>query len=162
MLTITTNVVTPFIKNKCFVLLQFRASLFQPFTMNCPQSMCNMARLTQTMDTSNTLWKAVHTKENSKKTAFWDIVPHSLEEVDRCFTCTYCFHYQEFCLPDDGRSKDLWNVGLLLRDRTALYPGRLLFLYSSLWEPEKHNFVEININYVSEMFETMLTESCTK
>jgi hypothetical protein len=69
--------------------------------------MCNMARLTQTMDTLNTVWKAVHTKENSKMTAFWDIAPHSLEEVHRCFRCTYCFHHQEFGLPDDGGSKDL-------------------------------------------------------
>jgi hypothetical protein len=43
--------------------------------------------------------------------------------------------------PDDGGSKHLWNVGLVLRDYTAQYPRRLLLtLYhrrdnlKSYWE----------------------------
>jgi hypothetical protein len=40
----------------------------------------------------------------------------------------------DFC--DDGDSTHPWNVGLLLRDYTMLYPRRLSSSYSSPWEPE--------------------------
>jgi hypothetical protein len=38
--------------------------------------------------------------------------------------------------PDDGGSKNLWNVGKLLPDYTALQPRRQPPLYSSSWEPQ--------------------------
>jgi hypothetical protein len=50
---------------------------------------------------------------------------------------TYCLHHR----PNDGGSKHLWNVGLLQRDYTALYPRRLSSSYSPPWEPEiSHSF----------------------
>jgi hypothetical protein len=38
--------------------------------------------------------------------------------------------------PDDGGSKDLWDVGKLLPDYTALQPRRQPSSYSPLWEPQ--------------------------
>jgi hypothetical protein len=38
--------------------------------------------------------------------------------------------------PDDGGSKDLWNVGTLLPDYTALQPRRQPSSYSPPWEPQ--------------------------
>jgi hypothetical protein len=38
-----------------------------------------------------------------KMTAFWDVAPCSLVEVDRRFRCTYCLHHR----PGAGSSKDL-------------------------------------------------------
>jgi hypothetical protein len=37
---------------------------------------------------------------------------------------------------DDRGSKDLWNVGKLLPDYTALQPGRQPSSYSPPWEPQ--------------------------
>jgi hypothetical protein len=38
--------------------------------------------------------------------------------------------------PDDGGSKDFWNVGKLLPDYTALQPRRQQSSYSPTWEPQ--------------------------
>jgi hypothetical protein len=38
--------------------------------------------------------------------------------------------------PDDGGSKDLWNVGKLLPDYTVLQPRRQQSEYSPPWEPQ--------------------------
>jgi hypothetical protein len=38
--------------------------------------------------------------------------------------------------PDDGGSKDLWNVGKLLPDYTVLQPRRQQSAYSPPWEPQ--------------------------
>jgi hypothetical protein len=38
--------------------------------------------------------------------------------------------------PDNGGSKDLWNVGKLLPDYTALQPRRQQSSYSPPWEPQ--------------------------
>jgi hypothetical protein len=58
----------------------------------------------------------------------WVVVPFSL--VGPC-----CLHHQGD-RPDDGDSKDLWNVGKLLPDYTALQPGRQPSSYSPPWEPQ--------------------------
>jgi hypothetical protein len=47
-----------------------------------------------------------------------------------------CPHMRLTHRPDDGGSKDLWNVGKLLPDYMALQPGRQPSLYSPLWEPQ--------------------------
>jgi hypothetical protein len=44
---------------------------------------------------------------------------------------------------DDGGSKDLWNVGKLLPDYTALQPRRQPSSYSPPWEPQILTFREI-------------------
>jgi hypothetical protein len=44
-------------------------------------------------------------------TAFWDIAPCSLVEVDQHFRSAYCLHHH----PDEG-STHLCNVGLLQQD----------------------------------------------
>jgi hypothetical protein len=38
--------------------------------------------------------------------------------------------------PDDGGSKDLWNVGKLLPDYTALQPRKQPSSFSPRWEPQ--------------------------
>jgi hypothetical protein len=38
--------------------------------------------------------------------------------------------------PDDGGSKDFWNIGKLLPDYTALQPRRQPSSYSLPWEPQ--------------------------
>jgi hypothetical protein len=60
-------------------------------------------------------------------TAFWDIAPCSLTDVSEVRTTSIRL--------DDGSSKNLWNVGLLLWDCKALYPRKLSSLYSPPWEP---------------------------
>jgi hypothetical protein len=52
--------------------------------------------------------------------AFWDIAPCSLVEGGPRFRGACCLHH-----PDHGGSTHLWNVGVLLRDCTALYPTTL-------------------------------------
>jgi hypothetical protein len=42
--------------------------------------------------------------------------------------------------PDDGGSTHIWNVSLLKRDYTALYPKTLSYSYSPPWEPEMSHF----------------------
>jgi len=54
-------------------------------------------------------------------TAFWDI-PYSLLAVDRRFRGANCLYHS----PDEGGSTHHWNVCILQRDNTALYPRRLL------------------------------------
>jgi hypothetical protein len=59
-----------------------------------------------------------------KMRAFWDIVPCSLVGEDRRFRGAYCSnHYVDHL--DDAGSTHVWNVGLLQRDNTMLYPRRL-------------------------------------
>jgi hypothetical protein len=57
------------------------------------------------------------TAVNVKMAAFWVIAPYSLVETDRRFRGVYCLYRS-----DDAGSTLLWNVGLLQRDCTALYP----------------------------------------
>jgi hypothetical protein len=57
-----------------------------------------------------------------KMAVFWVVAPCSL--VVRAMS------------PDDGGSKDLWNVSKLLPDYTALQPRRQPFSYSPPWEPQ--------------------------
>jgi hypothetical protein len=61
------------------------------------------------------------TAASTKVTVFWDIAPNSLVEVDRRFWVAYCLNQS----PNDIGSTQLWNVGQLQRDYTALYPRRL-------------------------------------
>jgi hypothetical protein len=52
-----------------------------------------------------------------KITAFWDVAPCSLVEVDRRFSCSYClYHY-----PEDGISAHLRNVCILRDWHGAIY-----------------------------------------
>jgi hypothetical protein len=68
-----------------------------------------------------------------KTTAFWDIAPCSLVEVDRRFRGAYCLlHHGD----EDGGSTHLWNVDLLQRDYKALYPRRLSSSCLPPWEPD--------------------------
>jgi hypothetical protein len=84
---------------------------------------------------------------------FWVVAPCSLIEVYQHFRGPCCLHHQG---PDDGGSKDLWNVGKLLPlialmmaaastseneckllpDYTALQPRRQPSSYSPPWEPQ--------------------------
>jgi hypothetical protein len=66
-----------------------------------------------------------------KMTAFWDLAPCNLTEVDRRFTGVYCLHHQG----NDRGSTHLWN-GLLQWDYMAMYSRTLSSSYSLLWEPE--------------------------
>jgi hypothetical protein len=50
-----------------------------------------------------------------KMAVFWVVAPCSLVEVYQRFRGPCCLHHR----PDDGDSKDLWNVGKLLPDYTV-------------------------------------------
>jgi hypothetical protein len=39
-----------------------------------------------------------------KNTAFWDVAPCSIVEIDQCFRGIYCLHHHHF---DDGGNKYL-------------------------------------------------------
>jgi hypothetical protein len=81
-------------------------------------------------------WGVQETHIPSKPWVAWlfehPVAPSSLVGVTRRFRGAYCPHHH----PDDGGSTHLWNVGLLLRDYTALYLRRLLSSYSPPWRPE--------------------------
>jgi hypothetical protein len=67
-----------------------------------------------------------------KMAVFWVAAPCSLVEVYQRFKGACCLHHHR---PDDGGSKDLWNVSKLLPDYTALQPKRQPSSYSPPWEP---------------------------
>jgi hypothetical protein len=60
-----------------------------------------------------------------KIAVFWVVAPCSLVEVSSMSH-----------RPDDGGSKDPWNVGKLLPDYTVLQPRRQQSSYSPPWEPQ--------------------------
>jgi hypothetical protein len=66
-----------------------------------------------------------------KMAVFWVVAPCSLVEVYQRFRGPCCLRHQR-----DGGNKDLWNVGKLLPDYTALQPRRKPSSYSSPWEPQ--------------------------
>jgi hypothetical protein len=62
---------------------------------------------------------------------FWVVAPCSLVEINQRFRGPCCL-----VRPDDGDSKDLWNVGKFLPDYTVLQPRRQPSSYSPPWEPQ--------------------------
>jgi hypothetical protein len=70
-----------------------------------------------------------------KMAVFGVVALCSLVEVYQHFRCPCCLHHQGDH-PDDGGSKDLWNVGKLLPDYTALQSRRQPSSYSPPWEPQ--------------------------
>jgi hypothetical protein len=58
------------------------------------------------------------------RTAFWEKVPCSLNEVYQRFRDAYCHH-------PDGGSTHLCNISLLQQDYMALYPRRILVIFKS-------------------------------
>jgi hypothetical protein len=85
---------------------------------------------------------------NMNNTIFWGIAPYSLVEADRRFRGTYCLPHQG----GDGDSTYLWNVALLQRIYTALYPRRLYSSFLSylrlvyLWTPAVN---DLNCNFMN-------------
>jgi hypothetical protein len=69
-------------------------------------------------------------------TVFWVVAPCSLVEVFQRFRGPCSGWWVVTHRPDDGGSKDLWNVGKLLPDYTALQPRRKPSSYSPPWEPQ--------------------------
>jgi hypothetical protein len=59
-----------------------------------------------------------------KMAVFWVVAPRRLVWVYQPFRGLYCFHQQGHHRPDDGGSKDLWNVGKLTPVDTVLQPRR--------------------------------------
>jgi hypothetical protein len=59
-----------------------------------------------------------------KIAVFWVVAPCSLVEVYQRSRGPCCLHHQRDDRPDDGGSKDLWNVGKLLPDYMVLQPRR--------------------------------------
>jgi hypothetical protein len=74
---------------------------------------------------------------------FWVVATCSLVEVYQRFRGPCCLHHQ------DG---DLWNVGKLLPDYTALQPRRQPSSYSPPWEPHILHGVILNgrLNHITE------------
>jgi hypothetical protein len=69
----------------------------------------------------------------TKMAVFWVIAPCSLVEVYQRFRGPCWLHHS----PGDGGSTDLWNVGKLLPDCTALQPRR---------QPSSWNYIFIREN----------------
>jgi hypothetical protein len=63
----------------------------------------------------------VLTAVSTKMAVFWVAAPCSLVEVYQRSRGPCCLQHHH---PDDGGSKDLWNVGKLLPDYKALQPRR--------------------------------------
>jgi hypothetical protein len=87
-----------------------------------------------------------------KMTAFWDIAPCNLVELDRRFR-DVCYLHQGL---DDGSGTHLWNVGILQREYTVSYPRKLLSSYSLSWESEISQkleyFTEVNYGNVKTWY----------
>jgi hypothetical protein len=81
------------------------------------------------------LWtsESLVNETTNKMAVFSVVVPCSVVEVYQRFRGPCCLHQQG---DNDGGSKDLWNVGKLLRDYTALQPRRQQSSYSPPWEPQ--------------------------
>jgi hypothetical protein len=62
----------------------------------------------------------VLTVVSTKMAVFWVLAPCSLVEIYQRLRGPWCPHHG----PDDGGIKDLWDVGKLLPDYTALQPRR--------------------------------------
>jgi hypothetical protein len=78
-----------------------------------------------------TSWQIQRQSMNSLKMAVFQVVaPCSLVEVYASIIRAMSHR------PDDGGGKDLWNVGKLLPDYTALQPRRQQSSYSPPWEPQ--------------------------
>jgi hypothetical protein len=67
----------------------------------------------------------VLTAVSTKMAVFWVVAPCSLVDVYRRFRGPCFLHHQG--RPDDGDSKDLWDIGTHLPDHTALQPRRQSF-----------------------------------
>jgi hypothetical protein len=80
----------------------------------------------------------VTTFRRQKIAVFWIVAPCSLVEVYRRFRGPCCL--------------DLWNVGKLLPDYTALQPRRQPSSYSPLWDPQilhlGGSFQTLKLHYV--------------
>jgi hypothetical protein len=78
-----------------------------------------------------------------KMNVFWDVVPCGPVQVYWCFGGACCLHHQDDHCPDDGDSKNLWNVGKLLSDRRS-HPSRQSSSHDSLLQ-----LLQINSPYLS-------------
>jgi hypothetical protein len=74
----------------------------------------------------------IQMRHGDNEVFFWNIVPCSLIEVHRCLWGVYCLHH----CPDDGGSMHPRHTGQFQRDYMRLYPRRLSYSYSPLWEPK--------------------------
>jgi hypothetical protein len=65
------------------------------------------------------------------------IAPCGLAGVNQRFRHADCIQHQgDEWRPDDGCSTHVWNIGILQRDYTALYPRRLQSSDSTPWGPQ--------------------------
>jgi hypothetical protein len=87
-------------------------------------------------------------------------VPYSQVKIGRVRD-TSCLHNQSDHCPDDGGSTHLWNVSLIRRDYTALYPRRL-YLHTRRCENLKSHGIK-SLFYLSRymMFSVFLPEILT-
>jgi hypothetical protein len=61
-----------------------------------------------------------------KKTIFWGVMLCTVVELDRGLRRAYCPRPLTH-RPDDGNSKHLRNVGVLLQEYTAEYPRKMTY-----------------------------------
>jgi hypothetical protein len=115
----------------------------------CPSHVFSWSGEKITKET-NQIWSE-HGK--MKIAVFWVVSLCSLVEVYQCFRGPCCFNMTH--CPVDGGSKDLWNVGKLLPDYTALQPRRQPSSYSPPWESQ------ILLGKMSLQFEDIYGKSCS-
>jgi ABC-type nickel/cobalt efflux system permease component RcnA len=71
---------------------------------------------------------------HTKMAVFWVVAPCGLVQVYHCFRSPFRRHHQgRHHRSDDGPSKNLWNIGKLIPDCTALQPRRQPSTYSPPW-----------------------------
>jgi hypothetical protein len=75
----------------------------------------------------------VLTAVSMETTAFWDVAPCTLVQVDRH---VYCLHRR----PDDEGITQLWNVGILIQD-TRHYVSEGCYLRVLIWSHFYFHFV---------------------
>jgi hypothetical protein len=80
----------------------------------------------------------------TRMTTICNIAQCSLVEVDRRFIGGHYLHHHH----DDEYSMHLWNVGLLQRDHTALFPTMLSPSYSPPWGPEMSHAYILHDNFL--------------
>jgi hypothetical protein len=118
-----------------FILTSVSVTLFNwPFQLLCSKALLRKLIVAQLVKKFPTFYEIqrfitalIKQYLSTKMAVFWVVAPCSLVQVYRRFRGACCRLTHS---PEDGGSKNLWNVGKLLPDYTAQHPRRQSFLIS--------------------------------